>query len=126
MKSLLLSIVIVLFLVSSSFASGGSIPDDNNDDSNDDPTATLEVEINTGPVFTEDDPYQIQYCTEDYYWAFFPMDFLFNGNIPSSSNECPNIEFYGYSQDLCWVLDIYRTVSPGISLALIIYSIFHL
>ena len=46
-------------------------------------SGTLEVEINTGPRFHEQDEYEIQYCTEDIFWAFFPMDFLYNGSFTS-------------------------------------------
>ena len=90
-------------------------------------SGTLDLEINTGPEFDDTDVEVIKYCVKDRYWAFFPMDFLFNGPaIPLGSSECPSVTFFGHYEEFCWVLDTYRLISPGITLALLAYAIFNL
>ena len=85
----------------------------------------IDIEVYTGPEFKEGDDALIAQCVSGN-WTFFPADLVFNGPSLSSSNECPQIEFFGHEQNLCWVLNTYRLISPGITLSIIIYSIFHL
>ena len=88
---------------------------------------SIEVEVNTGPQFYKYDNLETEYCVKDVYWSFFPMDFLFNGATSLSSSQCPNIEFFGYKHEMCWVLDIYtNVVSPAFILSTMIYAVFHL
>ncbi len=124
LKIFIIAFLLSLIFFNPAFASGGDAGDSGGGGS-DDPT--LEVEINTGPRFHEDDEYEIEYCTEDIFWAFFPMDFLYNGSYSSSSSQCPNIEFFDYSHELCWVLDLYTDiVSPAFLLSMMVYAVFHL
>ena len=114
LKILTISLLLSLFL----FSAPG-VADDDGD--------SIEVEVNTGPQFYEYDNYEIEYCTKDVYWNFFPMDFLFNGSTSLSSSQCPNIEFFGHQHEMCWVLDIYTdVVSPAFILSTMIYAVFHL
>ena len=91
-------------------------------------TGEIEVEVNTGPELTDQDEQVISYCvTAERYWTFFPMDFLMNGPVlPTSSTECPIVTFFGYIEEFCWVLDLFKVISPGITLSMFVYAIFHL
>ena len=106
---------IVMFSFSSPvFSSGGT-------------DGSLDIEIHTGPEFTGQDNQTIKACTKNYYWDFFPMDFLFNGpSISSGSGECPSVTFFGHYEEFCWALNTYRLISPGITLSLFAYAIFNL
>ncbi|NET46704.1 hypothetical protein [Okeania sp. SIO2B3] len=120
--------VFILILSSSAFASGGSTGDSGSTGGgNDGSEATLEVEIDTGPRFHIDDDKEIEYCTTQIFWNFFPMDFLYNGGFIPGSSECPSVEFFGYEHQMCFLLDAYNNVvSPAFQLSLLIYAIFHL
>ena len=116
--SLILSLIL-FFTPLYAFASGGG-----NDNGGD---MELEVEINTGPEFTDSDHTEIKNCLGYYSSNFFPFDFLYKGFNDPSSGECPKVEFFGYEHEFCEILTLYKNlVSPGITLSLIIYGIFHL
>ena len=110
----------VLILSSSpAFGSGG--------DAGSAGSSTLELEIQTGPAFHQNDADEISYCTQEIFWNFFPMDFLFNGASLPSSSQCPVIEFFTYEHEMCFLLDAYTNfVSPAFQLSMLIYAIFHL
>lgn len=127
MKHFIVLIFVILLLLFSlpSLASGGD--SGGSGTGNNAGGATLEVEIDAGPRFHEDDRYEIQYCTQDIFWNFFPMDFLYNGSFSSYSNECPSVEFFGYTHEMCFLLDAYRNIiSPAFILSMMVYAIFHL
>ena len=114
--------LILFFTPLYAFASGGGNNDEKNQDS-----VELEVEINTGPEFTNTDHTEIKQCALYYSSNFFPFDFLYKGFSSSSSSECPKVEFFGYEHEYCEFLALYKNlVSPGIKLSMIIYGIFHL
>ena len=119
--SLILSLIL-FFTPLYAFASGGGDNDNGDGDS-----LELEVEINTGPEFTDSDHTEIKNCLGYYSSNFFPFDFLYKGFNDPSSGECPKVEFFGYEHEFCEILTLYKNlVSPGITLSLIIYGIFHL
>ena len=119
---LLVICIIIFFTPVYAFASGGG--KSLNDNSN---SAELEVEINTGPEFTNTDHTEIKQCALYYSSNFFPFDFLYKGFSSPSSSECPKVEFFGYEHEYCEFLALYKNlVSPGIKLSMIIYGIFHL
>lgn len=114
--------LILFFTPMYAFASGGGGGNDDNENSSE-----LEVEINTGPEFTNSDHTEIKQCALYYSSNFFPFDFLYKGFSSPSSGECPKVEFFGYEHQFCEFLTLYKNlVSPGIKLSMIIYGIFHL
>ena len=122
-RFLIIFIVVLILSSSSAFASGGGDDDGGGGGSG----ATLEVEIETGPAFDPDDQYEIQYCTTEIFWNFFPMDFLYNGSSVPGSSECPSVEFFGYEHEMCFLLDAYNNVvSPAFQLSMLVYAVFHL
>ena len=114
--------LILFFTPIYAFASGGGGGNDDNENSYE-----LEVEINTGPEFTNSDHTEIKQCALYYSSNFFPFDFLYKGFSSPSSGECPKVEFFGHEHQFCEFLTLYKNlVSPGIKLSMIIYGIFHL
>ena len=118
--------LILFFTPTYAFASGGGGGGGGRNDDNEDPYE-LEVEINTGPEFTNSDHTKIKQCALYYSSNFFPFDFLYKGFNSPSSGECPKVEFFGHEHQFCEFLTLYKNlVSPGIKLSMIIYGIFHL
>lgn len=83
----------------------------------------VEVEVEFGPEFEGDDGNQINVCS-DGLSSKFPFGLI--GTIPSGSPQCPAIEFWGYSSQFCWLLDIYNMVSPAVVIVLLIQVVLHL
>jgi hypothetical protein len=52
-----------------------------------------------------------------------PFDFL-AGNI-GSGNRCPNIELFGYNNEMCWIVDTWLKIEPAFVASLLIYGIFN-
>ena len=116
--------LILFFTPMYAFASGGGGGGRYNDNED---IYELEVEINTGPEFTNSDHTEIKQCALYYSSNFFPFDFLYKGFSSPSSGECPKVEFFGHEHQFCEFLTLYKNlVSPGIKLSMIIYGIFHL
>ena len=117
--------LILFFTPMYAFASGGGGGGSRYNDNED--IYELEVEINTGPEFTNSDHTEIKQCALYYSSNFFPFDFLYKGFSSPSSGECPKVEFFGHEHQFCEFLTLYKNlVSPGIKLSMIIYGIFHL
>lgn len=76
----------------------------------------LEVEVELGPEFEDDDASQIEACTN--LSTKFPFGLI--GTMPQGSLQCPSIEFWGYHSEFCWLLDVYNTISPAVLIVLLI------
>ena len=83
----------------------------------------LEVEVQTGPTFKDDDAGKAESCTITVLKDKFPFDFL-EGSIGSGSG-CPEITLFGFRNELCWIVDIYLKIRPAVIASMLIYGIFH-
>ncbi len=83
----------------------------------------IEVEVQTGPTFKDEDAGTAESCTSNILADKFPFDFV-KGNIGSGS-ECPNIEFFGYRHEFCWVVEIWLSIEPAFITSLMVYGIFN-
>lgn len=84
----------------------------------------VDVEIETGPVFTPGDEQTIRGCID----STLNHRFLFGtiGEIPEAGSVCPVITFFDDTHEFCWLVDIFHAIEPGIMIYWMIQVIIHL
>lgn len=98
-----------------------------------DPELNVEVNTDYGPGFDPDDEHTISECLYAIFSNKFPLDFLppdFEMEDPGGGSDsesgCPSIDIFDNSFEMCYLIGIYNSVRPAITLGLFIYAIIHL
>lgn len=82
----------------------------------------VEVEVETGPKFDSSDRGNVAACIRNHFSNKFPFDFYAAPSV--SKQECPNVEFFDKEFEICWLLDIWHLVEPGILLSMLVFAIY--